>query len=304
MKHVYFKSGQFSFRNGTEKVRSQELDLYKWIERFMDDQGVAHFIPCCTASTTSLPIRYNPTTQQVEFYNGSVWANTSTGGNGITGLTAFAGGGQSSATALVTGFNEIAVCATAGDSVKLPTAVAGIRVTVFNDGAAPAAVFPATSGTINDGSANASVPLLPGQTVTYTATSATNWESSSQTVVTGNMVNNKQSSVTKSSTATLTAAELSTGLLIWTGGAATVTLPTATTIGTQLQATKGTTFDFVVDNAGGSGTVTIAVNTGIVAVSAVTGGTTLTLANSATNGSAGFRLTFISATAAILSRIY
>jgi hypothetical protein len=105
-----------------------------------------------------------------------------------------------------------------------------------------------------------------------------------------------------SGTATITAANLATGTLVFTGGAGTQTLPTATNIGTQLGAV--TTFDFIVDNTAGSGTCTIAVNTGIVAaVPIITGGATLTIANSATQGIGLFRLAFSSATAAILYRI-
>lgn len=103
--------------------------------------------------------------------------------------------------------------------------------------------------------------------------------------------------------ATVTAAELAKGVLTIASGTVTLTLPTATDIGTNLSASAGTYFDFAVNNSASGGTVTIAVNTGIVAASAVTGGTTLTLDPSATVGMAMFRLTFISSTAAILSRL-
>ncbi len=105
-------------------------------------------------------------------------------------------------------------------------------------------------------------------------------------------------------TATVTASELAGGLLTVTSGTATLTLPTATLLATQLGATAGSVFDFQVLNVLAGGTVTIAVGSGITAVSAVTGGTTLTLANSATAGAAGFRITFISTTVATISRIY
>lgn len=104
-------------------------------------------------------------------------------------------------------------------------------------------------------------------------------------------------------TATVTAAQLAGGLLTSTSAAAvTMTLPTATAMASQIGATQGTTFDFVVDNSAGSNTVTVAVGSGIVA-SGFPGTNTLTLANSATIGTAVFRLTFISTTAATLARI-
>ena len=118
---------------------------------------------------------------------------------------------------------------------------------------------------------------------------------------------NQRTATTYTATGTYTvqATELSGGLLVaaTSTATATMTLPTATAIGTQLNAVAGTTFDFVVDNAFASnGTVTVAVNTGIVA-SGFPGTNTLTLAGSATIGIAVFRLTFISATAATLTRI-
>lgn len=106
----------------------------------------------------------------------------------VTGITAFAGGGQASATQLSYGFNEITTVATAGDSVKLPAGVVGARVTVLNDGANAADVFPATSGTINDGSANAAISLAPGVELVFVAITATNWETSEQNISTGNII--------------------------------------------------------------------------------------------------------------------
>jgi hypothetical protein len=104
-------------------------------------------------------------------------------------------------------------------------------------------------------------------------------------------------------TATVTAAQLAGGLLTSTSAAAvTMTLPTATQLATQLGAVQGTIFDFVVDNSAGANTVTVAVGSGIVA-STFPSSNTLTVGASATTGTATFRITFISATAATLTRI-
>lgn len=70
-------------------------------------------------------------------------------------LTAFATGGQTNATALQVGPNRITVCATAGDSVKLPASVAGAIVILTHNGATAADVFPATGEAINNLGANA-----------------------------------------------------------------------------------------------------------------------------------------------------
>lgn len=97
-----------------------------------------------------------------------------------TGLTAFAAGGQGSATILVAGFNEITTAASPGASVKLPTAAANTMVIAKNDGANYIDVFPNTSDTIDDGAANAAIRLYPGQEIIFFAVNTTNWESSAQ----------------------------------------------------------------------------------------------------------------------------
>jgi hypothetical protein len=104
--------------------------------------------------------------------------------------------------------------------------------------------------------------------------------------------------------ATISAAELAKGYVTSTSAlATTITLPTATLLGTQLGASKGTVFTFYVDNTAGANTVTVAVGVGIVTQSVLTGGETLTIANSATEGIGTFQIVFSSATAAVLSRI-
>ena len=58
-----------------------------------------------------------------------------------------------------------------------------------------------------------------------------------------------------SGTATISAANLATGALTFTGGAGTQTLPTAADLLAAIGGTgQGTTFDFSVDNSAGSGT--------------------------------------------------
>lgn len=74
-------------------------------------------------------------------------------------ITARAGGGQASATALTARFNRITTVTTADDSVKLPAAKAGASCFVFNKGANSANVFPATGDKVNALSANAAYAL-------------------------------------------------------------------------------------------------------------------------------------------------
>ncbi|MGI9137161.1 MAG: hypothetical protein ACR2JS_08935 [Candidatus Nanopelagicales bacterium] len=76
-----------------------------------------------------------------------------------SGITAFAGGGQDDAVLLTATYNRVSTVATAADSVKLPAAVAGSRVVVFNKGANSVTVFPSTGDKVNALSANAGYAL-------------------------------------------------------------------------------------------------------------------------------------------------
>ena len=104
-------------------------------------------------------------------------------------------------------------------------------------------------------------------------------------------------------TATATAAQIHSGVITSTSAVATgITLPTATLLGTELKATQGESFQFVVDNSAGANIVTIIVGSGIVVPTTIviTGSATLTVAA----GQVGiFKLYFKSATTATLFRI-
>jgi hypothetical protein len=76
-----------------------------------------------------------------------------------TTITAFATGGQASATQLTKDINHITVCATNGDSVKLPVAIAGAEIIIINDGTADLAIFPATGEQIDTLAINAAYSL-------------------------------------------------------------------------------------------------------------------------------------------------
>lgn len=111
-----------------------------------------------------------------------------------TTISAFATGGQASATALTGEFNNVTTCATAGDSVKLPTAVAGLNITVKNNGAATLAVFPFSGDSINPLAVNLSIDVAVNSEVTFRAISTTVWETMevltlpAPTTQTGNLV--------------------------------------------------------------------------------------------------------------------
>lgn len=142
-----------------------------------------------------------------------------------------------------------------------------------------------TTAYVNEGTATACLfrPFVTGNTTRPTASAAIN------------------------STGTATAAQVATGYITSTSGAATViTLPTGTLLGGVLGATAGTTFDLIVDNTAGANTVTIAVAVnGVLSDAAVTAGAIafgdLTIASGVT-GIAKFTLMFSSATAYAFSR--
>lgn len=94
-----------------------------------------------------------------------------------TGITAFATGGQASATALTEEVNNVTTVATAGDSVKLPAAAAGKRIHVKNSGATALDIFPATSDSIDALAVNLAIRIQPGSSVDFYAKDAIVWES-------------------------------------------------------------------------------------------------------------------------------
>lgn len=288
---------------------------------YLNKLEVPFYDKCCVDagdpdSVGLFPVRFNATSGGFERFDGTNWVSADDSvGSITTGLTAHSGGGQGSAVALSKGYNEVTTSAVAGDSVKLPAAVAGASVTVKNDGATDIDVFPATGDTIDDGSANAAIRVVAGTTVSFFAIDATNWESSTQALASSSFTSpgsnvtlakavvRNNSATAVNVTGAITAAQLGGGLITSTSAAGvTATLPTAALLATAIGATRGTIFEFVVDNSAGANTVTIAVNTGItVGTTALTGGDTLTV--STAQVVASFRLIFTSTTTAILRRI-
>jgi hypothetical protein len=87
-------------------------------------------------------------------------------------ITAFATGGQANATQLVAAINRVTVCATAGDSVKLPVSQGnvGLTVMVINAGAASLNVFPSAGDQIDALGANAAKAVAAGKTCDFVYT--------------------------------------------------------------------------------------------------------------------------------------
>ena len=238
-----------------------------------------------------------------------------------TTITAFATGGQASATALTGEFNNVTTCATASDSVKLLAAVLGRKQTVKNSGAAALAVFPATGDAINALAANLSVDIPVNGQMTFRAIDATTYETEemlvsqapstqkgSLVVKAADSAGNTVTTVTNASQAaartyTIPDAGASASFVMTTGTATATTATTAelnyndiATLGT-LEASKAWTSDASLDTVmptGGlltvqsGGAITMATGSTLTASGAVVLGAGATLdLDSATQAATG-----------------
>ena len=94
------------------------------------------------------------------------------------GMTAFATGGQASATLIITPLNRVTVVGTAADSVKLPVAAPGMQIVVANAHATNSLnLFPNTGDAINASAANVAFAIPAGKTASLYSMVAGNWHS-------------------------------------------------------------------------------------------------------------------------------
>jgi len=91
-------------------------------------------------------------------------------------ITAYAGGGQGSATLLSTEVNNVSVVASDNDSVKLPVAIPGMLCFVHNEVAKILDIFPNTGAHINDLGSNLAVEITEEQTGFFYAVTSTYWK--------------------------------------------------------------------------------------------------------------------------------
>jgi hypothetical protein len=208
-------------------------------------------------------------------------------------ITAFAGGGQGSATALTSDINSITTCATANDSVKLPAAVAGKSITVSNLGAAHAAVFPATGDLIDSLAANASVSLATNSSITFTCAVTGSWKASQQRVLGAKFS-------TGTTTTTFAAGQLT--------GAINVSY--ASTAGTPGSIATRTATEMFADDpyarVGGAYRLRISNTAAGAATMTITAGSGVTLTGTATVADAAYRdfvVTYTSATALVIQNV-
>lgn len=246
-----------------------------------------------------------PITGSLLMYDGTKMVNANTAANPIpvlyvtttaasatNAITAFAGGGQSSATALTTTLNRITTCATAGDSVKLPAATAGKTVRVINSGAAYANVFPVTGEVIDTLTANLAVSVPVGQEITFSCEVAGTWISSGLLVMPAKFV-------TGTTTTTFIAGQLTGGEFVnYTNTGATpgsIATRTATLMfADDPYARVGNSYVVQITNGQGTGTLTVTAGSGVT----LTGTATV-----AVNTTRLFIVTYTSQTALTMQNI-
>jgi uncharacterized protein YwlG (UPF0340 family) len=85
-----------------------------------------------------------------------------------------AGTVQGNATVLTKEFNVVSTVAS-GAGVKLPTSIAGMRITIVNTSANSLLVYPNTSAIINSLAANASYSQPAGARLDFISTTTTQW---------------------------------------------------------------------------------------------------------------------------------
>ena len=77
----------------------------------------------------------------------------------------------------------------------------------------------------------------------------------------------QQAPVAKTAAATLTAAELATGIITYTGAAVALTMPLGTDLDAAFSSMKvNSSFDFHIINIGGTNAATVTANTGVTVV--------------------------------------
>lgn len=84
--------------------------------------------------------------------------------------------------ALTTEINEIATVGADGDTVTMPAAAAGRRVTIINNGANTLQMFPASGDDLGAG-VDVSEELEPNETITFVAYDGTNWRIEASTEI-------------------------------------------------------------------------------------------------------------------------
>ncbi len=148
-------------------------------------------------------------------------------------LTAHAGGGQASALALsaTSTYHRISTVATAGDSVRLPTSVAGQEHFLKNDGVASMQVYGASTDTVNGVATATGVPQAPGVGAWYVCTVAGNWlTSDNDRTGTGKVVRDTSPTLVTPTLGVATATTINKVTITQPATGSTITIPDGVTV--------------------------------------------------------------------------
>lgn len=213
-----------------------------------------------------------------------------------TGITAGTTQTQAGATQLTAEWNNVTTVAVANDGVKLPTAVAGLSITIKNTGANTAKVYPFLGDFIDDELVNVAVTIAVEQEITFRCISSTVWESNIENITvtsittgtlttTGRTILGAGQKVARTATSTTPYTVLVSDYYIaidCSGGAKTAVLPAAATVG------AGTVYIFkdvtgnaaanniTIDGSGAEtidGAATLVMNTNYQSVTLISNGT-------------------------------
>lgn len=211
----------------------------------------------------------------------------------VNALTAFAGGGQGSATALTATINRVTTVATIGDSVKLPTSAVGMVVVASNAGANAMDVFPATGDAINSLAANIALRINAGTTVSFWCSVAGAWHSQLQPLPAAKYTKNTTAGATTAAVGDLTGAAY-TSCEYSAVGAANLTTRTATQMFNDMgNVQPGDSYTLEITNTS-VGTTTLVAGAGVT----LTG--TMTMA---TNTTRRFNVKFTTAIALVIQSV-
>jgi len=154
-------------------------------------------------------------------------------------ITAYASGGQASATLLPGDINRITTAA-AGSSIKLPASAPGLDIYVINHGANAVQVFGSGTDTINDIATATGVSQMVGSMTLYSCSTAGAWYSNGigEGYVGSLMTQNYQTGVSAAGTTQATGTQLTNQIAIVTtvGANAGVNLPGTVVVTTSQSA--------------------------------------------------------------------
>lgn len=149
------------------RLKFSRTGTVKWVMGLEGSSSGSKFVFSVTGLNTGSTYNIDPT----NFFFNVVTALTRSTTAGITASTTQTQGQG----ALTTEINEVSTVANANDTVTLPSAVAGRKVWVFNNGANTLQIFPASGDNLGAG-VDTATTVTAGNNITFVAYNNTNWE--------------------------------------------------------------------------------------------------------------------------------